>query len=323
MILGYVTTPLDDQRRRYEPEYLGDTLDNKHDGILSIYRLFGNGPPDWLEGVSKRPCKTAEQADHQREQTLKRFRKYGADDPEAARVANRLNDCRSGDDPCESGACPVCTRAFQRWLAPQMEGLVRQSGLSTDNDELVLVSIIPTRLPGKRSGTTSNPANALGRISKALKRADISFAVGGLDFSFNESDAGRGSHGASLREHLSVHGWILARADEVDRGRQSLRDSFPPVGSVKRPVKVYPFDGGLPGLAYAFKGDFTRRVTIPKLVDGRGQTLKRRNTRARPLRCHQTVRLMLLLDQLGLTARMILHGVTIDAGLHGPTLHLT
>ena len=68
------------------------------------------------------------------------------------------------------------------------------------------------------------------------------------------------------------------------------------------------FDGNLAGIAYALKGDFSRRVSLPKARrgDGKGRS---RNVRYRPLRARQKLELMLMLDRIGLESRVFFCGV--------------
>lgn len=83
--------------------------------ILSDERLYGDGPPQWLEGRSKRLCQTAADAAAQRRLLVKRLRRFGRLDPRARPVVDRLDSC-APNTRCLSGACPECARAWQRWF---------------------------------------------------------------------------------------------------------------------------------------------------------------------------------------------------------------
>ena len=142
-----------------------------------------------------------------------------------------------------------------------------------------------------------------------------------MDFSFNEVRLEDGSFSAKLAAHV----YCFAPYDEVGTGtpgRESLRQSFPAMPLATRPVQVKWFDGNPRALAYAFKGSFTRRQSLPKVLGPDGVARKRRNTRARPLRAMQKIELALLLDDLGLLGRFVLRGMKIVPGPAMPRLVL-
>lgn len=164
---------------------------------------------------------------------------------------------------------------------------------------------------------TDNPNNALKRYAKACRKAGIGFSLGALDFCYNEDAPAEGSAG-HIPARRMVHVWAFARAQEVEDGREALKGSFPITSKASKPVKAYPYDGSPQAIAYAFKGDFSRRVKIPAEVDEDGKTVSRQNTRLRPLRAWQKVELAVLLNHLGLYDRLILRDVTfvrIPAGI--------
>ena len=70
------------------------------------------------------------------------------------------------------------------------------------------------------------------------------------------------------------------------------------------------FDGNRRGLAYALKGDFERRISLPREVQP-DETVKRRNTRHRTLLARQKLELALALDRIGLDARMFFFGLRL------------
>lgn len=112
--------------------------------ILSDPALYGDGPPQWLQGKSKKPCKSAEEADVDRKRLTKVLRKHGRSSPEALAVAHLLDSCRP-DARCHSGACPCCMRAFQRWLVVAGNELLKQS--AAQGQPTKILSIIPTKAP--------------------------------------------------------------------------------------------------------------------------------------------------------------------------------
>jgi hypothetical protein len=84
--------------------------------ILKDERLFGDGTPLWERAP------TTDEAKRERLRLIKRLRRFAAEFPGAAELADRLNACRP-NDRCTSGACPECARAFQRWLVLQLQRL--------------------------------------------------------------------------------------------------------------------------------------------------------------------------------------------------------
>src|SRR6266446_342112 len=87
--------------------------------ILSDESWYGDDEPGW----SKAP--TVEKADGEQRQATKRLRRYPyCDDFHGAKeLADRLEKCRPSRR-CMSGACPLCLRAFQRWLVASLQTLI-------------------------------------------------------------------------------------------------------------------------------------------------------------------------------------------------------
>ena len=84
--------------------------------ILTDESLFGDGTPLWERAP------TADEAKCKRLRLINRLRRFAAEFPGAAELADRLNACRP-NDRCTSGACPECARAFQAWLVLQLQRL--------------------------------------------------------------------------------------------------------------------------------------------------------------------------------------------------------
>lgn len=74
---------------------------------------YGNGGPLWDQGRSKKPSKSAEDAEKQRLRVVKLLRKHGRNSRKALKLANQIEGC-SKEARCLRGACPVCLRAYQR-----------------------------------------------------------------------------------------------------------------------------------------------------------------------------------------------------------------
>jgi hypothetical protein len=142
------------------------------------------------------------------------------------------------------------------------------------------------------------------QLVEALKATGISRAIGGFDITMNEHQT------ESFDPHWQPHAWIFVPRREIRRREKTFREYFPKTKpAVRRPVMIKRFNRNLAGIAYAMKGDFSRRVSLPRQRRRNGKTKKRRNVRYRPLRAAQKVELMLMLDQIGLESRVFLYGV--------------
>lgn len=96
--------------------------------VLQDETYFDDGPPQWLEGRTQRPCQTAAEAEAERKRLIKRLRRFGKHFPTALAVADRIEAC-AVRRRCMSGACPECGRAWQRWFVEATaEFLVEETG---------------------------------------------------------------------------------------------------------------------------------------------------------------------------------------------------
>lgn len=118
--------------------------------ILSDPALYGDGPPHWVQGKSKKPCKSADEADTDRRKLIKVLRKHGKNDLRALVVAERLSRCEP-ESRCHGGACPCCMRAFQRWLVSAGDQLLKHS--AKHGQPAKILSIIPTKAPKTNGGS--------------------------------------------------------------------------------------------------------------------------------------------------------------------------
>ena len=262
-------------------------------------RWFGDGAPTWNQGRGGKPAKTGEEAEGERRQLVKAFRRHGRGNVAALRLAERIATCRAGRR-CLSGACPECMRATQRFFVRAGADLLARSGVST-----VAVSVVFSGA-GIAEDDLAREPELFGRISTrlraALGKAGVRQAIGGFDISANEHAEQR------FAPHFRPHAWMVVPASQFAKASKAFREFFPPSKTIRRPVFTKSFDGDLRGLAYAVKTDFVRRISLPRkpLADG---TVKRRNTRDRPMLARQRVELALALDRVGLGARIFLHGL--------------
>ena len=143
------------------------------------------------------------------------------------------------------------------------------------------------------------------QLIEAIEAAKISKAIGGFDITLNEHQKRK------FAPHWQPHAWILVPKKEIRRRHMTFRKHFPKaIPTVCKPVMIKRFNGNLAGIAYALKGDFSRRISLPKARrrDGKGRS---RNVRYRPLRARQKLELMLMLDRIGLESRVFLYGVEV------------
>jgi hypothetical protein len=189
---------------------------------------------------------------------------------------------------CMSGACAECTRATQRWLVAEASKLSDYR-----NPDAVCSSwIIGISAKGKLSKESLSTFQA--KIKSVLNTTVTSFALGGVDFSFNTGHE-------KTPDHWAIQLWFLTLGEEWDLGNRLIRNAV-----VKRPLKKYPFDGNPKAVAYSFKNKFSLRESYREIdLNGR----KTSNTRNLPLRVSEKKELLPFLDREGLHSRLFLIGV--------------
>jgi hypothetical protein len=265
-------------------------------------RWFRDGEPRWTEGRLNRPSMTAKEAEVRRRQTVKILRRHGKFDPAAIKLAAKLDSCRPRQR-CLSLACHECRRAEQRVFVAAGEQLINRS----KRTGVTVISVVysDARVPDR--GLAKVPS-LFGRMAHylraALIQAGVRQAIGGFDVSANE-DASVG-----FAPHYRPHAWLFVPTSQIERCESVFRQHFPPSATVRRPVVMQTFDGNRGGLAYALKGEFERRISLPREVQ-RDETAKRRNTRHRALLARQKLELALALDRISLDARMLFLGLRL------------
>ncbi len=263
--------------------------------ILSQERHFRNGPPHWLEGKKKRPCKTAAEVQIERRKTVKRLRRFGKENSEALALASRLEAC-APRQRCGSGACPECARAWQRWFV-----IAIRDFLESEPRRPVTV-LNPIHVSGKIEpgslGDKDVLKNAKKAIITALNDARIPGGAFGLDISFNEDRDG----GFEPHWQLHLRGLIVGRISK--RRKSEFWSHFPKSSEIPKPRRSGEWDGDLCGIAYSMKPQFWRRQGYHDEKEHRTS----RNTRGRPLRGVEAVELALFLDSIGFRPRLMLGG---------------
>lgn len=267
--------------------------------VLSHEELYKDGPPQWLEGRSKRRCRTAAEAQRERHKATKRLRRFGRDNPQALALAARLDNCIQ-QSRCGSGACPECGRAFQRWLVGANSGFLR--GHAAGSTILSLVPCGGIAAPGKLGVAAAVASKQFSRF--AIASVGIEVAFGALDLSYNEER--QGGFAPHWSPHLRVHfPGQLSKDAEAE-----LRALFGrcPCHGIARPVQMASFDGNLAGLAYTFKPEVGRRQSYRQVKGIAKGGRECRNTRGRPLTGEQAVEAAIFLHRLGLAGRLLVHG---------------
>ena len=272
--------------------YLARISDEWVQTALSNRKLFGDGLPHWKSLPSRLD------ALQERAARVRLFRKHGA-----PRLAFKLAACVI-TNPCGSGACPVCTRALQRHFTSEAFPLLQP------DSEFATVSLVPNS-PFSLGALSQLPIlEFTDSVAERLVRSKISFCIGGIDFSFNESRRG------DFSPHWSPHVWLLTNKFNRVRWETRLRQHFMRSRATPRPVKIQDWDGNSAAIGYSLKYKFNRRIS----------TLGRRSQDARVckvtnydrLRSHERFELYSYLHKIGLGSRILLMGIEAD---HPP--HLT
>ena len=275
--------------------------------ILANARLFGNSPPRWREGRTRRPSQTARQAQTERRKARKRLRRFGKGNRDAQALADVLDGC-APRSRCQSGACAVCGRAFQRWaVGASNEFLARENGGEAQGSTaLACIHCAGAAAPGKLDIQGFRALKAF--VSTALASIGIEAAVLGLHLSANRNRERTFEPHWLPHFHGHMPGQIGVTAET------HLRKLFPRCicNGISRPVQVTEFDGNLAGLAYPYKpGVGGREGYLHTKATAEGGTRTCRNTRGRPLTGEQFVEAALFMHRVGLVGRLLLHGVTL------------
>jgi hypothetical protein len=238
------------------------------------------------------------------EEHLKRIRflrKHGKTDSELNSIADCLELCEPRN-PCCSGACPQCSRLFQRFYVRQSKKPV-QNIIAREGKELIGICIIPSS-PLVRPGQLKNfsIANFTRRIKAALDKAGVKCAIGGIDFSFNED------HDQQWQPFICPHIYLITSTDDREKLHQALENIFPETDEVPRPKHLPLFHNNAYRRSYSLKIIFKRRISYYKIRKD-NPTKKSRNTSNDKLRVDQRIELFKYLHQIGFAARVIFRGL--------------
>jgi hypothetical protein len=265
---------------------------------------YGIKGATWRQGRQKRPPARPRDVKAAARKLAKRLRNHANGDPELLRIAAVLGRC-DRRHRCMHPACPQCGRAVQRTL---VEVLSRFLDENKALGPWVMLSIILAPLD---SGGDIGFAAESQRYLDLLRAAGLTLAMFGLDLSFNEDDRRTLPEADRFEPHPCVHLYGLALASEVTAALPTLKRLAPATEIVRRPIRRKRFDGNPAALAYAFKPDFARRLTIMKDDPRRPNPV--RTTRDRPLTVEQQLWTVRALARAGLTGRMLPLGLDFEA----------
>ena len=262
---------------------------------------------------SDRLWKKAPSADDAYTARLQRVRflqKFAKTDPTFRFCAERLDACEPRNR-CLSGACPECSRLFQRWFVRRSKQYIAKD-IDEPSHELVAITIVPST-PIVRPGKLNNFSiiNLQRRLKFALDKNGVCDAIGGVDFSFNEDRNGK------FKPHWSPHPYLITTTKNRLHLLAGLKKSFRRSKTVLRPVKIPTFQNISRRRSYALKMHFKRRVGYDQIKIVKGKIRKCRNADYQRLRAQERVELFKYLDQIGLASRVIFRGAKPVVNLSG------
>jgi hypothetical protein len=228
------------------------------------------------------------------------------DDKPSLTLADKLEACKP-DTRCKSAACPECSYAARQLVTEVARRFLNEQPSSKTT--IVCVSIVPadgTSKPGTL--TKAQHARNVRRWKEALGRAEVTWFIGGSDWSFNEHDEDR------YPGHWCHHFYGFTATTDLEGLKKRLQHQFPKTDAIPRPVKVQPWDGKKRPIRYMLKPEFWRRIGTDngeRFDKTNGEKRSCRATDKQPLRSSQKRELVLHLDQIGLQGRLMLRWLQI------------
>ncbi len=269
---------------------------------LQSERWHGRRSPQWLVGRNQRPSMTSREAVVIGKQILAKLEESPRG-PKTIAAISRLRKCRSFSR-CLSPACVKCSRAFQCLSATAGMEFIEDLDCWWDTSvEWNAMSLIPTNLK------ITNPRAVRDAVSNALSEAGVTIFVGGIDFSYNEDAREDVAEKDRFAPHLKTHVWGFAPEFLVTKSAKSqIKEAL---GGTDRALWTQRYDRKLAGLAYAWKPQFIRRVSISSTRNGQPSAMA--DTKKRDLRVSQLVHLFSNLNTVTLLDRLVLVGVEVAA----------
>jgi hypothetical protein len=243
---------------------------------------------------------TAEYQFNERLRRISFLRKHGTKDPELLLISDCLEQCEPRNRCC-SGACPECSRLFQRFYVRHSKKPIRDI-IAREGNELIGICIIPSS-PLVRPGQFRlfSIANFQRRIKAALETAGVKSGIGGVDFSFNEDRENK------WQPFICPHIYFITSTNDKEARRRCLKLIFKKSAEILRPIKLPRFKNNARRRSYSLKMIFKRRISYYKMR--KEKPTKSRNTSTDKLRVDQRIELYKYLHKIGLAARIIFRGL--------------
>jgi hypothetical protein len=204
-------------------------------------------------------------------------------------LARKLRRCRKGRR-CNSAACDVCMRRHRKELYRKLNRVFKQ------HPQWTRASIITNNLTaGYGQLNRVNLLAVARRLRKRIERSRIRryIVMAGIDFSLNLE--------ANKIQHWQLHVYLVVNAKLTSKLKKSIRATFPPEPTAKRPYTFAPVKDPAEVLTYLYKSIFHRRSGYQR--DGNHQV------RNLPLKGNDLRELLPVLDRHRLGDRLILRGV--------------
>jgi hypothetical protein len=254
----------------------------------------------------------SEQAVRKRLANVKRLRRYAGKLWAAKATADRLAACEPRNR-CMSGACPECTRAFQRWFVDSTERLTQARN---SHHELVTASIVfPNGWVPWHLTNTISVQNLKRAVTRSIEGSPVvDWMVGGIDISLNDDRQ------KSLGMGWQLQVYALAMVKDRNAFASLLRDQFRRTAQISRPVQIKAYDGSSEANSYAFKTEFVRRIAYRGRTTTKGKNRECWMTRKVSLPPVDHADLLVRLDSIGLAQRLYLRGVRMTMTNNGVAL---
>ena len=263
--------------------------------VKAIAEKSNNPPHQMWKGEP-----SAETISEEQKRRIKFLRKHGKHDPELLLIADCLEQCDSRS-PCCSGACPQCSRLFQRFYVRHSKRPIRDI-IAPEGRKLIALCIIPSsQLVRHGQLKHFSIANFQRRIKAALDAANIKSGIGGVDFSFNEDRESK------WQPFICPHIYLITSTNNREALRRILKSIFETSAEILRPIKLPKFKNIARRRSYSLKMIFKRRISYYKMRKD-NQSINR-NTSSDKLRASERIELYKYLHQIGLAARVIFRGI--------------
>lgn len=216
------------------------------------------------------------------------------------RLARKLGEC-GRESPCNSGACPTCTREFRIGLLNEALPVIEAGGPRASSSRAgqtkywTSASVIPANYRCLLGELHSfDLATKVKSLATTIARSPLAsgLVIGGFDISLNASN--------EEEPAWQLHLYLLVTGKPEDL-KGAIKETFKPEPTAERPYRCTLVYSPRGTLTYAYKAVFSRRSSYR----WEGRTF----TRHLPLTADQQRELALFLDQGDAGGRLILSGL--------------